>query len=93
MTFGLITLGLLTYAQNSGAQAATSAEGLGIGECPRLSLVRAWSGRQDRLERAEAGRGGRTQVVAGREEPRGGTVDTPADMTLVLHIHSPSTPL
>lgn len=31
MTFGLITLGLLTYAQNSGAQAATSAEGLGIG--------------------------------------------------------------
>ncbi len=32
MTFGLITLGLLTYAQSSGVQAATSAEGLGIGK-------------------------------------------------------------
>jgi hypothetical protein len=35
MTFGLITLGLLTYAQNSGVKAAApSAEGLGIGKLP-----------------------------------------------------------
>lgn len=33
MTFGLITLGLLTYSQSTGVQAATpSAEGLNIGE-------------------------------------------------------------
>ena len=33
MTFGLVTLGLLTYTQSAGGvQAATSAEGLGIGK-------------------------------------------------------------